>query len=283
MRKLMIMLAILVVNSLFGAEILVLKNGKKITIENYEVKGQYVLIKGKNGEVHQLPSKIIDFDKSKAATEHENARLAEIEAEKNKPKKKPTKGNMTMAEIAEYVEGNRDADNPGKPGFTLGTSQLSKYSENNPRSTNSEAPWNPPESNSSSFEKKREDREDFGKRFGKLQEEINNMDAQIVDLTDRAERFEGELAAGYDDTGNVFRNAERLRKQAEDLKAKRAQKQQELDKVKTEARRAGVRNVERFTGKRDEPQPRSRKNRSREAKGKYKEGKEAKKFVDNQP
>lgn len=68
--------------------LLLLRNGKAVETPNgYEIKGEMVLFTNKDGSVIQLPTRVVDFDKTKAyqlrqKQEQEQKRLAEVERQR---------------------------------------------------------------------------------------------------------------------------------------------------------------------------------------------------------
>lgn len=75
--------------SFFSNEVLVLKNGKSMTCDSYEVQGDKVTINAK-GQTFSIPEKLIDWEASKKATE-QNAQKKEAQQAKQNPKKPAAK------------------------------------------------------------------------------------------------------------------------------------------------------------------------------------------------
>ncbi len=80
------------------ADVLVLKNGKRVVIQGtYETKGKFVVCTSESGELIQLPLAALDLEQSKVATAEAAAAAAAKAAEEAKPKpKKEAKG---LAEV----------------------------------------------------------------------------------------------------------------------------------------------------------------------------------------
>ena len=272
MRKwILVVLALIMAAPLAATHILVLKNGKTLKLgKPYEVKGQYVLFEGKNGAVNQLPLKIVDLERSKQATEAEQERLAKLEAERNKPiKKQEVRKELSMAEIAAYVESNRDKDNPAKAGVAIGNENLTSYQSNNPRPTNSEVPFDANLADSAAD--RAQARSDYSSKISEAQKKVKDLDAQITELENYINRFENETAFGEDDTGTFYEANERQRDQLANLKSQRDQAQNELASLQDEARRSGVK------VRQEIPQKRKQKKKGRDA-NKYAGDRTADKF-----
>ena len=241
------------------ADTIVLKNGKKMVIAgSYEVKGQYVVFKGKSGDLNQLPLKIVDLEKSKAATAEAKAkaeadRIAREEAAKAKPDKK----DMTMAQIAEFVEKKREPGKEPQGSVSIENENLGKFTENNPRPSNTEVPFKASYSEAVTVEGVKARNEKYGAGYNRLKGEVDRLDQEIRSTQRDLENASnisafGGLAQGdadkVDDSeaSSAHELMEGFEKKLKTLKEQREAKQKELDALEKEARKAGAKNYKRY-------------------------------------
>ena len=251
---------------LWAEEILVLKNGKKILIsDTYEIKGQYVLFKTDKGELTQLPAKLVDFEKSKQVTEErEKALLAAAEAAKPKP---VVKKDLTMAEIADFVEKNRPLNDvsPQKD-IQIGDDGLQNYGKNHPPAENNQASFVPSPTSGGSPEAFNANRQQMGQRYQELKREISEIDKKIAQTEENINVYSTEAGYGTvtfkeddkgnsqtidegSDPGNYYSLMEQAEKDLTELKQQKAAKETELKTLDKEARKAGVQDHKRFKAK----------------------------------
>ena len=253
---LIITLTVLAASPLLAREILVLKNGKKMVIDGtYEVKGQWVVITEANGELRQLPLKVVDLDKSKEVSEAERQRMARIAEEKRLAKAqqaKVTEVDASMSEIAEYVERHRTDENPVAQDLTIENKRLETYSDNNPRPTNTEAEFVPPPESELSLNNIMANRDKFGEQYQTKKQELDQLMASIEQKQLMVDTYAANAAAGDDYSGGAYDAMERTEKEIVDLRKRKTELEEELANIKKEARRAGVRGVERYKGKEDD-------------------------------
>ena len=248
--KWVVSIIVLLCWSATAGEVLVLKNGKKVSLDgSYEIKGAFVVFKTNGGELSQLPVKIIDFDRSKEATEEENRRLAAM-AEALKPKKEKPKPD-TLAEIADYVEANRGLDNPPASNIRIEADGLEKFSDNYPRPQNTDAGVEYELSGEHSAENIHAKRDEFGQQYHNLQTELSNMDKQIAEMEEHVNALASESAFGDEPTGAFYDRMEQEQAKLAQLKKDREAKQGELASVKKSARQVGVGNVKNFRAPED--------------------------------
>ena len=231
------------------ADFIVLKNGKTLKTKGaYQVKGQYVVFTIENGQLTQIPVKIVDLEKSHAATEQEKQRIQKkLEALNSEPP--PPVKDATMAQIAEYVENNRLPEDRVQRDVSLDEEKLNKFSENNPRPTSSEAQFTAPTTSELTAGNFHERRREFGDSYRRLKEELDNLDTQIASTERNVESAGQEAAFGDDPTNSTYEFMERLEKELERLKAERGNKQKELSLLEKNAKRAGVRDYKRYKSK----------------------------------
>lgn len=229
-----------------------LKNGKQMVINgSYEVQGQFVVITEPNGELKQLPIKMVDLEKSQAATRADQERLAELEKGRDRPAPKKAQKNATMAEIADYVEKNRATDNPPKANITIGNERLEQFSDDNPRPTNTEAEFVPPTTNELSSENLLANRDKYGEQYKAKEDEIRQLQLRIDELKSRADYLQSISTSGDDISGGAFDELERTDKEIVDMGKKKEAMQKELVQIQKEAKAAGIPGVDRYKVKKD--------------------------------
>ena len=228
-----------------NADVLVLKNGKRIVLPgSYEVRGQYVVFENQNGEINQLPLKLVDLEQSKqATTEH----LAMLEAQQKKlaeeaAASKEIKRSVSMAEVAEYIESQRGVDEP-LPTINAKSKKIEKFGESNPRPTNDGVEVE--SSSSGYFENLEGQRNNFNASFQSIKKEIEDLTARIDQQEAFVTHLGQESAFGDDPTGSTYEALETAEKQLEDLRANRTKKEKELQELDRQARQAGVGNYKR--------------------------------------
>ncbi len=239
----MLMLAYIVA----AGDVLVLKNGKVLRLPgSYELKGQFVVFETETGVLTQLPVKMVDLEKSKLVTEQEEAkRLAAIEAAKKPPE---VKKDVTMAEIAAYVESKRMPDEVIPKDVALSDEKLDKYGVNNPRPTDTEAPFVAPTGDVMTPDQAMAESKKFGEAYNALMKDMSSLDKQIEVTETLVETAANNVAFGDDPTEGSYNQMEYYEKQLEDLRNKKAEKEDELKSLERNARQAGVKNFKRYKG-----------------------------------
>lgn len=226
--------------SMVFADVLVLRNGKTMVFEGtYEVKGSYVVFKDDQGQLVQLPIKLVDLEKSQVATVEFKKEL-ERQAAAQAAKPPEEKESMSMSEIAEMVEAKRPKDQP-PPRVVLGNDKLDAYSSANPAPKNNAmevASFEP----LTTPEKMEEARKELIEAHAKLQGELDQLDAAVDSAVQYADSLAQESAFGDDPTGSMFEAMEKADKAVEDLRKKREEKANELKSLENAARQAGLRN-----------------------------------------
>lgn len=233
-----------------ATDLLVLKNGKRFKVENgYEVKGQYVVFE-QNGELRQLPLKMVDLDKSKQATQEYLAKEeAKRKAAQAKPEPKPAPKYSEMSDIAEYVESTRTKDNPRKEGVAISSDGLGKYSSNNPAPKNAAVEFTMSVNEENTPEAREAAKEELGERYLQTKADIAELDLRITEAEDYAELLASESAFGDDPTGKFYQKMEEADAKVEILKQNREDKKKELKDIEREARKRGIRGISRYKGK----------------------------------
>jgi hypothetical protein len=248
MRKWLILLLIFMTQA-YGVEILVLKNGKHFQVESYEIKGDKVLFKSETGQTLALPKSLVDFEKTKLATQAfrdklaaeekaYQAQLAEIEKAKRRKQRQ-----MTMGEIAKEVEGTREGSAPVE--VTLDSEKIQTFGENNP--------YEAPPRNSSSGTAGSEDdilsrrANDSSELPGLYQEAKGRLD-QLVAQEERLqldiERLENQMA--FNDVagaGEIYADLlDDKRTQLEQVRQEIQEKRDEVSQLERRARESGIHN-----------------------------------------
>lgn len=248
MKKWLILFLALVV-PVHAAEILILKNGKMLKLESYEIKGDYVVFVNDLGKVLQLPKSAIDFEKSNAATEAYRAkleaeekayqqRLAEIKKANEKKQKE-----MTMGEIAKQVESKREGAAPDS--VVLDSSKVQKYGEENP--------YDAPQSNSTSgytstdqsvVSNRQAVLSEVPAAYQKAKGNLDALKAKAQSLRDQIRSFENEMA--FNDTPGggeaMFNLVEQKRKDLKRTEEEIKKAETELNQIDRRAKQAGINN-----------------------------------------
>lgn len=230
-----------------AADILVLKNGKRLNIDDaYEIKGQFVVFK-QNGQLSQLPLKIVDLDKSKHATaelraeEEARRKAAQVKVvEKEAPKY------SDMSQIAEFVESSRSKNNPRKDNVNISSDGLGSYTEKNPAPKNTAAEFNPQFDEENSLEARKALRVQLGDSYLQTQQEIKELDDKIVEAEQYAQLLANENAFGDEPTGLFYKKLESADKLVLELKQARETKVQEMKDLEKKARDNGIRDLKRY-------------------------------------
>lgn len=240
MRKTTGMLAMVLVCTFALADVIALRNGKQMIIPGtYEIKGAYVVFEDARGQLVQLPLKMVDLEKSKELTDAYKAEMAE-KAKRAAQKPKEEKDAMSMSEIAEIVESKRPKDQP-PPRVVLGTDRLKKFSEERPLPQNDAMPI-PEYEPLTTVEGQIEARKEFSAAYQKLNSELTRLDAALDSAQKYADALAQESAFGDDPTGSVYEAMETADKAVEEIRAKKQEKEAELQKLENNARKAGIRN-----------------------------------------
>jgi len=247
------------------ADFLVLTNGRVIEIQGtHQVKGQFVIYHDVDGEMLQLPLKVVDLEASKAHTE---AVLAAQEAAKNEPAPEPRKEEAkSLNQLVNYVTDNRDEDKPLPTDVQITGKTVQNFTDANPTPQNTAMETGGVQPNMSVDQVKRE-RTRFKEEADKIKAELKTLDQQIAETQKRITNLENLLVVGDDPTSSTYDSRENMVKQLNDLQAKRSAKQQELDKLSRSARSVGIRDVNR-----PERQRRSDKKTFKEDLGSYESG-----------
>jgi len=229
--------------SLAFGDVVALKNGKSFVIPGaYEVKGQFVVFQNEDGQLVQLPLKAVDLEKSKELTDalkaEEAAKQKALEAPPPKPKK-----DVTMAEIAKFVEKNRDPELP-PPDVTIGDDNLKKFSDENQRQVQGAVDFQPTSADTvMSPDNYKANREQFHQRFNALNKELEQLNQKIQEYEELLNAAETESAFSDEPTGAFYEQMVRYEKELETLRKEREAKTKELKEVRNQARRANVRDL----------------------------------------
>jgi len=250
-HKMVIFLVFIALPSL-ADDLLVLKNGKRFKIDSsYELKGQFVVFK-QNGQLQQLPLKIVDLEKSKQATADLRAKEeAELKAKAPKPKEKDTAKYSSMSEIAEFVETNRTKDNPRKEGVSISSDRLDKYSSNNPSLKNTSAEFSMEIDEEHTASARAATRDELGQSYLKVKADVKELDLRISEAEDYAQLLASESAFGDEPTGKFHKKMEDADEKVEILKKDRESKLKEMKELEKEARKNGIRDIKRYKAPKD--------------------------------
>lgn len=234
--------------TMFAAgDVLVLKNGKILRLPgSYEVKGSFVVFETEAGVLTQLPIKMVDLEKSQKVTEEEDARrLAALEAA-NKPPE--VKKDVTMAEIAAYVESKRMPDDVIPQNLSLSDERLEKYSADNPRSSNIEARFVPPTGDFMTPDQVKAQSRKFGEAYKSLKRDMDSLRKQIEVTEAMVDIAANNVAFGDDPTEGSYHQMEYFEAQLKELRNKKSEKENEMKDLERNARQAGVKDYKRFKG-----------------------------------
>lgn len=244
-----LMLCFALVLQIQAVEVLVLKNGKMLKVESYQVQGDFVVFQNDLGQTLSLPKGNVDLEKSKEATKayleqqtakeaEYQAKLAEIEKAKQRKQKE-----MTMGEIAKQVEQGRESATPESVSFD--SNSVEKFGEKNPyeaaqRNPNSE--YNPDEN--SIVNQRIAAVNELPAEYQKAKGKLDSLKNKEQSLTLEIEQLEGRMAfdesiggADYFATTIDKKTAE-LAKVREDIK----EAEQELKQIDKRARSTGINN-----------------------------------------
>lgn len=238
--KKMALLVVALISCFAMADVIILRNGKQMIIPgSYEVKGNYVVFKNAEGNLVQLPLKLVDQEKSQLATQEYKKQLIE-EAKAKAAAPEPQKESMTMSEIAAEIEAKRPKDQP-PPRVVLGNDKLKKFAEERPLPQNDSMPV--PE-----FEPRTtpagvaEARKAFYDSYQTLKTDLDKINTSLASSIEYADSLAQESAFGDDPTGSMFQAMESADKAVEDLRKQKQAKEAEMQKLEDNARRAGIRN-----------------------------------------
>ena len=236
---------------LWAKEIIVLKNGQRFSIQgSYEIKGSFLVFTGANGQLQQLPLRMVDLEKSKQMTADYHAQeAARLAAQEAKLREEEAKSKYSsMAEIADYVEKTRGDNNPRPSRVVMDGEGLEKYSGSNPRPQNTEASVSYATEASTNASTFNQNKDELSQQYLETRKEIDRLQDQIQQFEDIAQRFANESAFGDEPTGAFYREMERTDQKIQELKTSLEEKRQGLRTIETQARRAGIGNIERVSG-----------------------------------
>lgn len=277
MKKFVLFFAVLLLGTSFSfADVLVLKNGKRMEIDGaFEVRGQFVVFKDLQGELRQLPTSIVDQEMSKKATQDLIAKREAAAA--RAAKKPPPKKVGSMDDIVNHVErttGGREKV------VTISTKGLQDYNETNERIVNrgvetggggGAAPAGAGDGNAADSGDKADKnapptaaqlsdpnyiaskRDELKKRHGEAAKEISDLDKKIKEAeymrdvnasaaAQGVENYAGDDGEGDEDSSPYYDQMEKAEKHLDELKKQRAAKEAEVSAINKEAKQAGVRN-----------------------------------------
>jgi len=269
MRRLYGVLILVSLLQAFGwSEIIALTNGKNLRIPgSYEIKGEYLVFENDNGEMNQLPLKIVDLEKSKKLTEldvkrKEEEYQAKLEALKE-AEKRAKKRTASLSEVAAYVEKNRPLDKPAPVKLAISNDGVTKFAEENPPEANQQVSSSYPEGSAGTVEEFEAARKEYGEGYEKLAQEVADLEKRIEAEEYRRESnatlaafgaatYAGTDAEGNDvyaespDTSPAFDKMEEAEKNIAQLRQDLSAKQAELKAYGKQARMAGVRDHKKY-------------------------------------
>lgn len=236
----------------WGQEVLVLIDGSTMEIPGPStIKGKFLQYYDQDGGLLQLPLKLIDLEKSKAATE---ALHAAMEAEKDKPEpvaEEPKQKSMT--DVSEYVERERGTDDSVPTDVSITNDGISEFRSDNPRSEVQylETPGVAPEYTASEISKKQGA---FKESYNAIQKEIDDLDREIKATEEMIIALQNQLIYGDDPTTGTYDTMERAEEHIKELKEKREKKVEEQKQIDRDARQMGIKNVTRPSKQRTKPE-----------------------------
>lgn len=257
------------------ADVLVMKNGKRIEIDGtYEVKGRFIVFNNKDGSLIQLPLSVVDLGKSKQATAE---LIAKREAVAEAPKEIEVKKVNSMADIVDLVEGKRAKKRSGS-GVSISDGRLKGYNEGGERVLTQQSAAAGGDTGSGNSRKAprtdasveqlsdpnymAQQRKEAKENFDKANNELSKLDKQIkeaeymrdVNASSAAfgsPNYAGEDSAGnplYDevaDTSPFHDQMDKAEEHLADLQKRRAEKASEIKGLEGSARKNNVRNYNR--------------------------------------
>jgi hypothetical protein len=255
--------------NVFGwGEIIALTNGKNLRIPgSFEVKGEYVVFENDNGDMNQLPLKIVDLEKSKKLTELDIKRKEEEYQAKletlREAEKRSKKRTASLQEVAEYVEKNRPPDKPAPANLAISNDGVTQFVDENPVPGNGQVAVDYGGSERGTVESFQEARDEYGAGYQKLAQEVTDLQKRIEEEEYRREsnstlaafgaaNYQGKDDEGNDvfaespDTSPAFDKMEEAEKNIAQLKKDLSAKKTELKAYEKEARSAGVRDYRRY-------------------------------------
>lgn len=246
MRFCVVVLLAILSSWLLAEEVIVLTNGKMIIVpDTFEVKGNYVVYAAEDGEVMQLPVKVVDLEKSRAATlqyqaELEAQRAAEAAASAEQPEEPP----RSIADLAEQVENRRAQDGEVVRDVVITSDVVAEFGQDHPA----------PEFQQASVDRLSPDlsAEDVERARNAFQESYNGVQQELEAIDQRIQTAEAEYNTlqnhnnfGDDPTSATWDSMQSVAARLKELRELRAEKEKELDRIRGEARNHGIKDTRR--------------------------------------
>ncbi len=221
------------------ADIIALKSGQLIGIPgSFEVKGAFVVYTNDDGELVQLPLKIVDLERSQAATQEHIAALEAEAAAKAAEKPEPVKV-KSITDVSAAIEGRRDQDDVPPQDLEITGSNVSKFVSNNPQATNTAQVGGGVSGRSGSeiIEAQNQHREAYSASL----KDAEKIDQEIAKIEQNLRVLEQENAFGDNPSTGLYETTEKMRARLTELKSEKQNKDSEVSRLSREAKAAGVR------------------------------------------
>ena len=242
MKRYLYLCALLGLANWSVADIIALKNGQTLEIPgSFEVKGAYVVYTNEDGDLLQLPLKMVDVERSHQLTAEREAAIAAADASKAAEKEKPEVV-KTIADVANAIEVSRDEDNPVRSDLTIDSASMSEYVRENPLADNSVQTGGGISVRSASD--MAADAQAFGESYKQSLKESEEIENELQTARSALTALEQESAFG-DNSSVLYESQEKLRAKIAELEQKKSDKDSEVSRLQKEAKAAGVRDLER--------------------------------------